>query len=182
MNPELRVNPHGTGRVSSSGFIPKVLKTSRYRDTLSSSTLPIPAEEVLFRQRNAPERFQEDDFYWANEDLVQPLPDSDLLKAIHTYASDFYNQATTTKGLADFSSMDETALIACGILLEEFAVHVLGATGDLAFVEGQRRSTHHTAMTNSSLPPRETLSVSDTEEITVPRKKRKTSHDESKDY
>ncbi|KAL9034464.1 MAG: hypothetical protein Q9214_007031, partial [Letrouitia sp. 1 TL-2023] len=169
------------GRVSSSGFIPKVLKTSRYRDTLSSSTLPIPPEEVLFRQRNAPERFQEDDIYWANEDLVQPLPDSDLLKAIHTYASDFYNLATTTKGLADFSSMDETALIACGILLEEFAVHVLGATGDLAFVEGQRRSAHHAAMTNSSLPPRETPSMSDTEENMVPRKKRKTSHVQSED-
>lgn len=38
----------------------------------------------------------------------------------------------------DFVSMDETALLALGILLEEMAEHVLGDTGDLAFVEGEQ--------------------------------------------
>ena len=38
----------------------------------------------------------------------------------------------------DFESMDETALLALGILLEEMAEHVLGDTGDLAFVEGEQ--------------------------------------------
>ena len=37
----------------------------------------------------------------------------------------------------DFESMDETALLGLGILLEEMAEHVLGETGDLAFVEGE---------------------------------------------
>ena len=65
----------------------------------------------------------------------QRLPDSDLLKAIHTYASDFYGRATTNGGLLDFESLDETALLSLGILLEEMAEHVLGDTGDLAFLE-----------------------------------------------
>ena len=67
----------------------------------------------------------------------QRLPDSDLLKAIHAYASDFYGRATANGGLLDFESLDETALLALGILLEEMAEHVLGDTGDLAFVEGE---------------------------------------------
>ena len=65
----------------------------------------------------------------------QTLPDSDLLKAIHAYASDFYGRATANGGLLDFESLDETALLGLGILLEEMAEHVLGDTGDLAFVE-----------------------------------------------
>ena len=67
----------------------------------------------------------------------QRLPDSDLLKAIHAYASDFYSRATANGGLLDFESLDETALLGLGILLEEMAEHVLGDTGDLAFVEGE---------------------------------------------
>ena len=67
----------------------------------------------------------------------QRLPDSDLLKAIHAYASDFYGRATANGGLLDFESLDETALLGLGILLEEMAEHVLGDTGDLAFVEGE---------------------------------------------
>lgn len=34
--------------------------------------------------------------------------------------------------------MDETALIAFGVLMEELAEEVLGETGDLALVEGAR--------------------------------------------
>ena len=67
----------------------------------------------------------------------QKLPDSDLLKAVHAYASDFYGRATRNKGAIDFESLDETALLGFGILLEEMAGHVLGDTGDLAFVEGE---------------------------------------------
>ena len=66
------------------------------------------------------------------------LPDSDLLKAIHTYASDYYSRATVDGGQGDFTSMDETALLAIGILLEESAKESLGETGDLVFVEGER--------------------------------------------
>ena len=65
----------------------------------------------------------------------QRLPDSDLLKAIHAYTSDFYGRAAANGGPLDFGSLDETALLGLGILLEEMAEHVLGDTGDLAFVE-----------------------------------------------
>lgn len=65
------------------------------------------------------------------------LPDSDLLKTIHTYASDFYSRATLNGGQGDFKSMDETALLALAILLEEFSKESLGDTGDLVFVEGK---------------------------------------------
>lgn len=68
----------------------------------------------------------------------QRLPESELLKAIHAYASDFYSMATENKGQCDFRSLDETALIALGILLEETAVQVLGETGDMVLVEPEQ--------------------------------------------
>ncbi|MCJ1305536.1 hypothetical protein MMC08_008350 [Hypocenomyce scalaris] len=127
------------GRVSSTGFIPTIPFASKNRDTLSSTSLPAPPDEVLFRRKGAPERYQEDDFYWADRNLTpdRQLPDSDLLKAIHTYASDFYSRATVDGGKGDFHSMDETALLAIAILLEESAKQSLGDTGDLVFVEGE---------------------------------------------
>lgn len=41
------------------------------------------------------------------------------------------------RGVVDFESLDETALLSLAILLEEMSAHVLGETGDLAFVEGE---------------------------------------------
>ena len=94
---------------------------------------------MLFRRKGAPIRYEEDDFYWADKNLTdnQKLPESDLLKAIHAYASDFYGRAVKGKGKVDFESLDETALLAVGILMEEMARDALGETGDLAFVEGE---------------------------------------------
>ena len=43
--------------------------------------------------------------------------------------------ATTNKGQHDFRSLDETALLAMGILLEEAVREMLGETGDMALVE-----------------------------------------------
>lgn len=132
-------NKLSIGRVSSTGFIPPTPRVSSYRDTPSSSTLAVPPEEVLFRRAGAPIRYEEDDFYWADRYLTdnQKLPESDLLKAIHAYASDFYGRAVKGKGAVDFESLDETALLAMGVLMEEMAGEVLGETGDLAFVEGE---------------------------------------------
>jgi hypothetical protein len=60
------------------------------------------------------------------------LPDSDLLKLIHSYSSDFYGK----QGLEEsFASMDGSALLAMGILLEEAARLELGKTGDLALLD-----------------------------------------------
>ncbi|KAI9854829.1 MAG: hypothetical protein M1813_000845 [Trichoglossum hirsutum] len=122
------------GRVSSTGFIPSAPLPSLHRDRPSSTLIAAPPEEVLFRRRNAPTRFAESDFYFANEHLppTVKLPDSDLLKAIHTYASDFYARIS---GHWDWRSMDETALLAMGVLLEEAGRVALGETGDLVFVE-----------------------------------------------
>jgi hypothetical protein len=58
-----------------------------------------------------------------------------MLEAIHSYSSHFYANAVDNRGSNDFASMDETALIAMGILLEELANHSLGETGDLVLVE-----------------------------------------------
>ena len=82
--------------------------------------------------------------YWADRNLTdnQKLPESDLLKAIHAYASDFYGRAVKGRGKVDFESLDETALLAVGILMEEMARDALGDTGDLAFVEGENSGFH----------------------------------------
>jgi hypothetical protein len=96
----------------------------------------IPPEAVLFRSRNAPNRYAEYDIYFANERrLAGDLPESDLLKALHCYTSDFYARTTANEG--DSRSMDETALLALGILMEEASREVLGETGDLVFTEGE---------------------------------------------
>ena len=72
------------------------------------------------------------------------LPSSDLLKAAHSYASHFYDALgaggrhdahfVAGRGM-DERSMDETALLALGILLEEAGREVLGAKGDMVFTE-----------------------------------------------
>lgn len=124
------------GRVGYESFL-QPRQASRYRDT-SSTSQAVPPDELLFRRKGAPVRFEEDDIYRANRHLPpdKPLPDSDLLKVVHAYAADFYSKATKDGGAASFRSMDETALLAMGILLEEAAAGCLGSTGDLAFVEG----------------------------------------------
>jgi hypothetical protein len=124
------------GRVGYEGFLGEDPPT-RNRDTVSRSNIAVPPEEVLFRRKGAPVRYEEDDIYCADRHLQshQRLPDSDLLKTIHAYASDFYASATPDGGKSDWKSLDETALLAMGILLEEAAAEALGKTGDLALVE-----------------------------------------------
>jgi hypothetical protein len=111
---------------------------SANRDTASSSTTALPPESVLFRGKNAPTRYAEFDIYFAN-DRQSPidLPESDLLKALHCYTSDFYSRAIADGGAGDWKSLDETALIALGVLMEEASRDVLGQTGDLVFTEGE---------------------------------------------
>lgn len=125
--------------MAAGGFVSASQRVSRYRDRTSSSTIAVRPEEVLFRRQSAPVRYEENDFYFAHENLPpdRPLPDSEMLQAIHSYCSDFYDRATLDRGQDDFRSMDETALIAMGILLEEMANESLGETGDLVLVEGE---------------------------------------------
>ncbi|OTB00676.1 hypothetical protein M426DRAFT_65480, partial [Hypoxylon sp. CI-4A] len=102
-------------------------------------------EDVLFRRIGAPIRYAEKDIYPAHETLRDGgrdvLPDSDMLKAIHSYSSQFYAALASRRGEAvlrniDERSMDESALLAFGILLEEASREVLGKKGDLVFTEG----------------------------------------------
>lgn len=130
------------GRLNAHGFLGNTPAPSKYRDTASSSTNPVYPEEVLFRRQNAPVRYEENDFYFAHENLPpsRPLPSTSLLESIHVYAADFYEHATLDRGRDDYQSMDETALIAMGVLLEEMAKEALGETGDLVLVEGEEIS------------------------------------------
>ncbi len=129
---------HSLGRISAAGFIPDLPIIAASRDNASSSSVSVPPEAVLFRRKNAPVRFEESDFYFASESLPsQALPDSDLLKALHCYASDFYSHATVDGGRGDWRSMDETALLAMGVLMEEVCRETLGESGDMVFTEGE---------------------------------------------
>ncbi|KAM0461157.1 hypothetical protein ACHAPV_004471 [Trichoderma viride] len=108
-------------------------------------------DDVLFRRKDAPERYAEHDIYRAHEwDLRDGgrgiLPQSDLLKAIHEYSSQFYGTLNRHQGASesgrnlDEGSMDETALLAFGILLEEAGREVLGRRGHLVFTEATHDS------------------------------------------
>lgn len=129
------------GRVGLNGFLkPSQLDSST---SLSSSLRP---EEVLLRRVNAPDDIPHD-YYDVDLKLdpeTQELPDADLLKDIHGYVSEFYETLSvdTTSGTgtedrnaADFKSLDETALLAMGILLEEACKETLGENGDMVFSE-----------------------------------------------
>ena len=124
------------GRVGYEGFLSDQ-QPSTYRDTLSTTSAAVPPEEVLFRRVGAPVRYAEDDIYTQDRYLQpdQQLPDSDLMKALHAYAADFYEATTGDQCKQSLQSMDETALLAMGILLEEAACEALGQSGDLALVE-----------------------------------------------
>jgi hypothetical protein len=133
------------GRISAAGFIPKDLIISSTRDTSSSSISASAPESVLFRRKNAPTRYHELDIYFAHTGLESSLPESDLLKALHCYTSDFYSRAAADEGIGDWYSMDETALLALGILMEETARERLGQNGDLVFTEGEEIDGLHTS-------------------------------------
>ncbi|KAF6797583.1 membrane protein [Colletotrichum musicola] len=122
---------------------PKLIKHSVRPSTLAP-------EEALFRRKAAPERFAEFDVYMAHDRNLPDggrgsLPDSDLLKAVHSYSSHFYAALGGEERRAmyqvgsrniDERSMDESALLAFGILLEEAGKDVLGDKGDMVFTEG----------------------------------------------
>lgn len=137
---------YNTGKLSN--------KDQRYEETdlsggprikYSTKEVPFAPDEVLFRRKDAPQRYAEYDIYFSHErDLPRGgrglLPESDLLKAIHSYSSHYYaasahqSRAPSSRNV-DNCSMDETALIAFGILLEEAGRDALGRRGDLVFTE-----------------------------------------------
>jgi hypothetical protein len=79
-----------------------------------------------------------------------------MLKAIHSYTSHFYSALARSDGhngkndasrqrRIDERSMDETALLAFGILLEEAGRDVLGKRGDMVFTEGMDADTQRSS-------------------------------------
>ncbi|CRG90167.1 hypothetical protein PISL3812_07210 [Talaromyces islandicus] len=124
------------GRINQNRFIGRPY-ASRWRHHLSSSNAPLSSRNFL-SSKDRLEDTEDENFGSKDVDSVSPnirLPESDLLEAIHTYSSHFYANAVDNQRSNDFASMDETALIAMGILLEELANHSLGETGDLVLVE-----------------------------------------------
>ncbi|KAF2877815.1 hypothetical protein BDV95DRAFT_2593 [Massariosphaeria phaeospora] len=121
------------GRVSQYGFFNRQSAKSK-----PVAKKPLRPDEILFKARNAPTRYDETDYYFAHKDLSpgQELPSGDLLSATHGYISGLYATTAQNRKQHAWTSMDETALIALGILMEETAREVLGDTGDLAFLEG----------------------------------------------
>ncbi|EKV07791.1 UAF complex subunit Rrn10 [Penicillium digitatum] len=130
------------GRVNARGVHPHRTVASQHRDTASTNARSLRPEELLYRKQNIPAESIEEKIYFAHENLSsdQTLPNSELLETIHAYAADYYEYATADNGKDDYQTMDETALLALGILIEEMAKEELGETGDLALVEGQELS------------------------------------------
>ncbi|KAK3378606.1 hypothetical protein B0H63DRAFT_252329 [Podospora didyma] len=124
----------------------KLVRNTR-RGLHGSKDARLAPDEVLFRRSNAPPRYAEKDIYWASDELPDGgayiLPESDLLKSIHVYACKYYEEMSLRLGspsvigsrLIDERSMDETALLAFGILLQEAGRDALGRRGDLALTE-----------------------------------------------
>ncbi|KAJ5514470.1 hypothetical protein N7463_004022 [Penicillium fimorum] len=130
------------GRVNLRGVNAPREVASQYRDTNSAGARSLRPEELLYRKQNIPVESIDEKTYFAHENLPsdQHLPSSELLETIHAYAADYYEYATADNGKDDHQTMDETALLAMGILIEEMAKEELGETGDLALVEGQELS------------------------------------------
>ncbi len=146
------------------------------------------------------------DYYHADTFPPELIPDSDLCKAIHTYASDYYSRTSglrvprqlrqnpdflqTKMELARnkaYKSMDGTALLAMGVLLEEMMRESLGATGDLSFTEGvtqepndqkkkRKRQARRSQSTTEQSQDQDQEALPDTEvEHTKKNKRRKSS-------
>lgn len=126
---------------------------------------------MLFRRKGAPKRYSEHDMYWANEDLPDGgrhhLPDSSLLKSVHGYAGRFYEAAAAARlgprsvvgtRIVDQRSMDETALLAFGVLLEEACRGAMRKGGELVFTEASTEPNPagmapQAVKLSSSIPP-----------------------------
>jgi len=85
---------------------------------------------------------------------VTKLPESDVLKALHCYISDFYSSATSNEAVGVWGSLDESALLCLGVLIEEAVREILGETGDLVFTEGDEHDDSHRKSQEITLRPR----------------------------
>lgn len=116
---------------------------------------PLSPEEILYQRKTIQKRFDsfeafERAYFDAQSSATDPrtgetrLPDSDLLVAIFEYARQFYasieesTEGERERGMECWGSLNGSALIAMGILLEEMCKAELGVTSGLAMMEGAR--------------------------------------------
>jgi hypothetical protein len=119
-----------------------------------------------------------------------------LLKSIHGYASRFYealaqrhpSECIVGSRTVDERSLDETALLAFGILLEEAGRDALGKKGDLAFTEGLKDADEEmigketdTKTDNTSGIPREFTAGLQDDDAERRRKRRRVERGEESD-
>lgn len=116
------------GRIGFNGF----LSASQ----LEAGVTALKPEEVLLRRVDAPSGVTRQ-YYNADESLKpdQILPDAEVVTAVHKYAAGYYSAHAYGEVNHNYRSLDETALIAFGILLEEAAAEGLGETADMVLVE-----------------------------------------------
>lgn len=133
-----------TGRAGRNGFLATELIYSKSRDTASSSTRPVPPDDILFSRKGARKRSAEEGDY-VGIDKLGPIPPSDLLETTHRYVSRFYDWSGFERKHLHYKSMDGTALLALGILLEEALEESLGETGHLAFLNAGEEEENTTS-------------------------------------
>jgi hypothetical protein len=130
------------GRIGFNGFLSQ--------SQLETGVTTLAPEEVLLRRVDAPAEVTRE-YYNANERLqqTQPLPDTEISKAVHAYAADFYSTNALGTVNHNYRSLDESALLAFAILLEEASAEALGENGDMVLVmpEGLEDGQPETAMT-----------------------------------
>jgi hypothetical protein len=116
------------GRVGFNGFLS--------RSQLEAGITALKAEEVLLRRVDAPYGVTRE-YYNADESLkpIQRLPDTEMAKTVHQYAADYYSAHVHGELNHNYKSLDETALLAFAILMEEATVESLGEDGDMVLVE-----------------------------------------------
>ena len=91
---------------------------------------PRSADDILGRRPAVPYLFSPEGLPYEHNPR---LPDGDLLKAVHQYAGDFYHKLGL--GMVASRGMDETSLLAVGILIEESVREALGECGEGAFID-----------------------------------------------
>lgn len=118
------------GRVGRHGFHKKNPAASKYRDTASTGERTLAPEEVLIRRPHHLNNKLKGEPYFAHQRLPRKtrLPPSDMLAAIHAHAADFYKYGMQ-RWKAVYQSLDESALLAFGILAEELCKELMGPGG-----------------------------------------------------
>ena len=106
--------------------------TSRWRRNAPPTPTVRPSNDILSLLQGYDDLEDEID-----EELFDdvPLPESDIIEAIQSYAGHFYANTTDRSRTEHFLSMNGSALIAMGVLLEELGTELLGETGDMVLVE-----------------------------------------------